>query len=335
MPVELTPLTGTIGSAVRGVRLADAVEGATVAALRATLVDRKVLVFPGQHLDPDELVRAGRLFGELTPAHPVLPPLDGAHPEVLEIDATRSRTDPRYRDEYEQDTWHTDVSFMADPPLGSLLAGVVIPPAGGDTAFVDLQAAYASLSAPVQVLVDGLRAEHDGRKEFDGFLRDNPEGGVWGGRRFTVLEPVVHPVVRVHPESGRRGLFVNPTFTTRIVGLSRLESAGLLDLLYRHATAAEHTFRHRWAEGDVVVWDNRSTMHLGVRDYGDHHRVLHRVTVRGDVPVGVVPAAAVHAAGWSPCRGPLPPPQVVAALAHLGGDDAEAHQHRERPAPEA
>jgi taurine dioxygenase len=282
--LDVVPLAGTIGARVDGLDITADLDGATIATIRAALVDRKVLVFPDQHPDPDELVRFARRFGDLTPAHPVLPPLDDAHPEVLEIDATRSRLDARYRDEYENDTWHTDVSFMADPPLGSLLTGVVIPPSGGDTAFIDLQAAYASLSAPLRSLVDGLEAEHDGRAEFAAFLDANPDGGVWNGRRFTVLEPVVHPVVRTHPESGRRGLFVNPTFTTRVVGVSRRESDALLALLYDHAAQPEHVFRHRWSTGDVVFWDNRSTLHRGVRDFGDAHRVLHRVTIRGTPP---------------------------------------------------
>jgi alpha-ketoglutarate-dependent taurine dioxygenase len=284
---ELTRLGSAFAARVDGLDLrAITSDSAQAVGLRRALATDKVLVFPGQHLSPDELIAAGRLFGTLTLAHPVMPPIDAAHPEVLEIDATRSRTDPRYRDEWENDTWHTDVSFMPDPPLGSLLSGVVIPPVGGDTAFADLQAAYDSLSAPVRSLIDGLAAEHDGRAEFAEHLRERPEGGTWSGRRFTVLEPVDHPVVRVHPETGRRGLFVNPTFTTTIKGLRRVESESLLRLLHEVATAPEHTYRHRWAEGDVVAWDNRATLHLGVRDYGDAHRVLHRVTIAGDVPVG-------------------------------------------------
>ena len=285
--LALTRLGGAFSARADGLELRAVVPGSGDAAeLRRALGEHKVLVFPGQHLSPDELIRAGRLFGELTLAHPVMPPIDADHPEVLEIDATRSRTDPRYRDEWENDTWHTDVSFMPDPPLGSLLAGVVIPSVGGDTAFADLQAAYDALSAPVQALLDGLYAEHDGSSEFAEHLRERPEGGVWSGRRFTVLEPVGHPVVRVHPETGRRGLFVNPTFTTRILGVSRAESDALLRLLHEVATAPEHTYRHRWTAGDVVAWDNRATLHLGVRDYGDAHRVLHRVTIAGDRPAG-------------------------------------------------
>jgi alpha-ketoglutarate-dependent taurine dioxygenase len=282
--LEHTPLTTSIGSEVHGVDLVSA-SAPDFAALRWLLVERKVLVLRQQHLRPETLRDVGRQFGPLTAAHPAMPPIAPTLPEVLEIDATRSRVDPLYRDEYEQDTWHTDVSFMPDPPLGSLLSGIVIPPTGGDTAFADMQAAYTSLSAPLRSLLDGLTAEHDGRGEFAGFLRRRP--GTWNGRPLTTLVPVQHPVVRVHPESGRRGLFVNPTFTTRIVGLSRLESAALLDLLHRHATAPEHVVRHRWHTGDVVIWDNRATMHLGVRDFGDAHRVLHRVTIAGDAPVGV------------------------------------------------
>jgi taurine dioxygenase len=285
--VTVTPLGATIGAELSNLTLGSPLAGDDVAALRRALVEHKVLVARGQHLTPEQLTAAGAQLGPLTAAHPVLPPIDPDHPHVMEIDTTRSRTDPRYRDEYENDTWHTDVSFMPDPPLGSMLSGVVIPPLGGDTAFIDAQAAYASLSEPVRSLIDGLAAEHDGSKEFASFLARSPEGGTWGGRPLRELVPVVHPVVRVHPESGRRSLFVNPTFTTRVVGLSKLESARLLAMLYEHAAIAEHVFRHRWQEGDVVIWDNRSTMHMGVRDYGDAHRVLHRVTVAGDVPVGV------------------------------------------------
>jgi taurine dioxygenase len=289
--MDTARLGPTIGARIDQVALANPLDDAAIAAVRAALVEHKVLVFPAQHLTPSQLVAAAAQFGELTPAHPVLPPIDAAHPEVLEIDATRSRLDPRYRDEYENDTWHTDVSFMPDPPLGSLLSGVVIPDVGGDTAFADMHAAYTSLSAPVRRLVDGLGAEHTGAHEFAGFLRDNPTGGMWSGRRFTVLEPVVHPVVRAHPESGRPSLFVNPTFTTRIVGLARHESDAVLELLYRHAVIPEHVFRHRWSTGDVVFWDNRSTMHLGVRDYGERHRVLHRVTLAGERPQAAFVAA--------------------------------------------
>ena len=278
---SLELLSGTIGAVVQvDVRTAD---DEAIAAVRAALVDRKVLFFRAQHLDAGELVAFARRFGELTPAHPVMPGLDD-HPEVLEVDATRSRLDPRYRDEYENDTWHADVTFMPTPPLGSLLEAKVSPPAGGDTVFADLQAAYDRLSEPIRNLVDGLTAVHDGSAEFARFLATNPDGGVWDGERFTELLPVEHPVVRTHPESGRRGLFVNPTFTSHLVGLSRAESAAILDLLYDHITAQEHLVRWHWSAGDIAFWDNRSVLHYPVRDFGEHHRLMHRVTIRGDRP---------------------------------------------------
>ena len=282
--LEVTRLSGTIGGVVHGVDVTRPLGPETVSDIRQALVEHKVVFFREQQADPRQLVAFGQAFGELTLAHPVMPGLDD-HPEVLEVDATRSRADPRYRDEYENDTWHADVTFMPTPPLGSLLAAKVVPPAGGDTVFADQQAAYRGLSGPMRTLVDGLRAVHHGGASFARFLRTNPDGGIWDGRRFTELDPVEHPVVRTHPESGRRGLFVNPTFTSHIVGLSRRESDALLRLLYEHATSPEYLVRHRWSAGDIAFWDNRSTLHYAVRDYGEQHRLMHRVTIRGDRPV--------------------------------------------------
>lgn len=278
------PLGGTFAAELVDADLTCPLSAEDARALERLLAEHKVLVARRQHLIPDQLVALGRSLGPLTAAHPVLPPLDDEHPEVLEIDTTRSRQDPRYRDEYENDTWHTDVSFMRNPPLGSILSAVVIPGRGGDTAFADLQAAYDTLSAPMRRYLADLDAEHDGRAEFARFLADRPEGGTWDGRRFSVLEPIRHPIVRAHPVTTRPGLFVNPTFTTRILGIPRAESRALLAFLAEHITQVERTFRHRWQEGDVVLWDNRSTLHMGVRDFGDAHRVLHRVTLAGSVP---------------------------------------------------
>jgi taurine dioxygenase len=283
MTLTVDPLGGTIGSVVRGVTLAEPLAPEVRDAIRGALVDRKVLFFPAQALAPAELAAFAAQFGELTPAHPIMPGLAG-HPEVLEVDASRSREDPRYRDEYERDDWHSDVTFMPTPPLGSVLQAEAVPVAGGDTAFADLQAAYASLSPPLRALVDDLVAVHDGRPSFARFLAANGTSFAWDGVAYDEIVPVEHPVVRTHPESGRRGLFVNPTFTSHIVGLSHRESRAVLDLLYAHATAPERVVRWRWAVGDVAFWDNRSTMHYAVRDY-DQHRLMRRVTIRGDRPV--------------------------------------------------
>jgi alpha-ketoglutarate-dependent taurine dioxygenase len=276
--LQLEPLGPHFGAVVHGLDLGTATDE-QLAAVRATLVARKVLFFRDQTLDDDGQVNLGRRIGELTASHPVVGGVDAAHPEVYALDST---------DNGFADVWHTDVTFMKRPPLGSILRAVTLPPAGGDTNWADAQLAYESLSAPVQDLVDGLTAVHDGTREFGYYLaqRRGGQGNEWDGQTVTRLDPVEHPVVRVHPETGRKGIFVNPGFTSHIAGVSDAESRAILDLLYAHLTKPEHIVRHRWRLGDVAMWDNRSTAHYANRDYGTERRVMHRITLRGDIPVG-------------------------------------------------
>jgi alpha-ketoglutarate-dependent taurine dioxygenase len=277
--LDLERLGPGFGAVVHGVDLAAAPDF-TVAAVRRALTAHKVLFFRDQGLDPDSQVRLGNRLGQLTVSHPVVPGLDEAHAEIYALDSA---------DNGFADVWHTDVTFMPRPPLGSILRAVTIPPHGGDTNWADLELAYASLSLPVQRLADQLTAVHDGNREFGYYLaqRRQGEGSLWEGERVRRLDPVEHPVVRVHPETGRRSLFVNPGFTSHIVGVSDAESRHLLELFYAHITKPEHIVRHRWQAGDVAMWDNRATVHYANRDYGDQRRVMHRVTLRGDEPVGV------------------------------------------------
>jgi alpha-ketoglutarate-dependent taurine dioxygenase len=255
-----------------------------VQALREALVDLKVLFFRGQDLTDADQVELGRRLGEVTAGHPVASSsATAATPEIYDIDSA----DPEFSF---SDVWHTDVTFMEKPPLGSILRAVRLPTYGGDTSWVDSQLAYESLSEPVRDLVDRLTAVHDGNREWGAYLRRRGgTGNVWDGEEVTELTPVEHPVVRVHPETGRKGLFVNPGFTSHIVGVSDAESRGILDLLFAHLTKPEHTIRHRWQLGDVGIWDNRSTSHYANRDY-DELRVMRRITLAGDRPVG--PAGA-------------------------------------------
>jgi alpha-ketoglutarate-dependent sulfate ester dioxygenase len=282
--LELEPLGPRFGSVVHDLDLAAATDE-QVAAVRAALVDRKVLFFPGQRLDDDGQVNLGRRIGELTASHPVVGGLDAEHPEVYALDST---------DNGFADVWHTDVTFMKRPPLGSILRAVTLPATGGDTNWADAQLAYDSLAAPVRDLVDQLTAVHDGTREFGYYLaqRRGGRGNEWDGEVVTRLDPVEHPVVRVHPETGRRSIFVNPGFTSHITGVSEFESRAILDLLYAHLTKPEHVVRHRWRPGDVAIWDNRSTVHYANRDYGTERRVMHRITLRGDIPAGPGPRSA-------------------------------------------
>ncbi|HEV7725519.1 MAG TPA: TauD/TfdA family dioxygenase [Modestobacter sp.] len=274
-PLTIDRLGAHHGAQVSGIDLATASDP-EITAVRAALVEHKVLFFSGQQLNPDSQVRLGRRIGELTPSHPVVPGLDEEHPEIYALDAA---------DNGFADVWHTDVTFVRRPPLGSILRAVQVPDVGGDTQWADAAAAYASLSAPVRALADQLTAVHDGSREFGYYLAQRG-GNTWDGKEYARLEPIEHPVVRVHPETGRRSLFVNPGFTSHIAGVSEAESRALLDLFYAHLTQPEHIVRHRWSVGDVAMWDNRATLHYANRDYGDFRRIMHRVTLRGDEPFG-------------------------------------------------
>ena len=275
--LEIQRLEPSIGARVHGVDLSRATDD-QVRAIRAALAEYKVLFFADQHdLHPDGQIALGRRLGEVTESHPVVPGVDEQHPEIYALDSATGGF---------ADVWHTDVTFVRRPPLGSVLRAVVLPPTGGDTQWADLELAYRSLSEPVRHLADQLVAVHDGTREFGYYLAQREERTKWEGEEFRALVPIEHPVVRVHPETGRKGLFVNPGFVSHIKDVSDAESRYLLDLFYAHITKPEHIVRHRWSVGDVVMWDNRSTVHYANRDYGDQRRVMHRITLRGDQPVG-------------------------------------------------
>ncbi len=284
--LRYTPLSATIGAEIRGVDLKRPLSDQTVAELRAALLRYKVIFFRGQHLEPGEHVAFASRFGELTPAHPVIPGIEG-FPEVFEIDYTKAaalqETYGDVADRYDGLSWHTDVTFVEQPPLGSILNAVVIPDAGGDTMFADQQAAYEDLSGPLRAFLGELVAIHDGSRAF-GSLLAKRGGGEWDGKQYRALEPVEHPVVRTHPETGARSLFVNPGFTSHIKGLTAAESDALLQFLYEHTTKPRYVVRYHWREGDLGFWDNRVTQHSVIGDFTGRHRVIQRVTLRGDLP---------------------------------------------------
>jgi alpha-ketoglutarate-dependent taurine dioxygenase len=283
--LDVTPLSGTIGAVIRGLDL-HSLDDATVEAVRRVWLDRRVVFFPDQRLDPDSHQAFAARFGELTEGHPVIPGLTGS-PSVFQIDYTEPREIyANYGDVTTRSQgldWHTDVTFVRRPPMGSVLNAVAIPPAGGDTLFGDQVAAFEDLSPTMQAFLTTLTAVHDGRGQFQAALDQVGEGS-WEGSAVPSLEPVVHPVVRTHPETGDRALFVNRGFTSHIVELERAESDALLAYLYRHSVRPEFTVRYHWTAGDVGFWDNRVTQHSVVGDFGSQPRVIQRVTLRGDEP---------------------------------------------------
>jgi taurine dioxygenase len=277
--LQIRPVSPTIGAEVLGLDLAGDLAAETVAAMRAAWLEHLVLFFPDQDLTPEQQETFARRFGEITEGHPVEPTLPG-HPNVLPIDSVKDRVD----------FWHTDVTFMARPPTGSILYAVQVPDVGGDTMWANTRAAYDTLAPPLQEFCDGLVAYH-----YDpNYAAIVAAGGGqdWDGEHIDRLWPVEHPVVRLHPETGRKNLFVNPQFTVGLKDFPGPQGQALLRLLYDHVIQPERICRYRWHPGTVAFWDNRATMHYGLFDYGDARRVMHRVTLRGDRPIGPTPATS-------------------------------------------
>jgi len=289
--LSVTPKSASIGADIRGVDLREPLDAETVAALRALLLRHKVIFFPGQHLEPAHHLEFARAFGEPTPAHLVIPGIAG-FPEIFQIDyqAGRGSKDDS-RDGNGGLGWHSDVTYVERPPMGSILNAVVMPAAGGDTMWTNQHAAYQALSDSMQDYLSTLTALHSGQKQFGGLLEARKNGNAkkhgeasWEGKP-TELGPTEHPVIRTHPETGERTIFVNAGFTQKIVQLTRSESDALLAFLYAHATRPEFVVRHHWSTGDLAFWDNRATQHSVVGDYGREPRVIQRITLHGDQPV--------------------------------------------------
>jgi alpha-ketoglutarate-dependent sulfate ester dioxygenase len=296
------PLTARTGAEIRGVDLSHPLSDADVQGIRDALHAWRVVFFRDQAIGHAEQIDFGRHFGELTWAHPHEDAPPEGFPEIYTVD--RHRFERRYGAELRKRFrarrsgrfagWHTDVTPAVNPPAGSILRADVIPEFGGDTTWTNLVAAYEGLSDTIKAFVDTLRAEH----RYGVGYQPAGEGDRYADRLRAVPLVSIHPVVRVHPETGERALFVSPGFTDHIVDVGPHESQWILDHLFAEITRPQYQVRFRWKAGSVAFWDNRATAHLGPTDLdaldaaaaadGDPpvERVLHRVTLIGDVPVG-------------------------------------------------
>jgi taurine dioxygenase len=272
--LEIRPLTPTIGAEIRGIDCGADLDDETIAAVRAAWVEHLVVFFPEQHLEREQQIAFAERFGPLTEGHPVEPLLDD-EPKVQPIDSLKDRTN----------FWHTDLTFLKAPPAGSMLRALELPSVGGDTMWADTRAAYEDLGEPLRRLCEELHAVHFA-EDYAQTVADGG-GNSWNGKALRKLQPAVHPVVRVHPETGRKNLFVNPGFTRGLMELPGAQGDDLLRLLYKHMTQAQYLVRYRWSPGSIAFWDNRATMHYGIYDYGADRRVMHRVVLRGDEPKGI------------------------------------------------
>ncbi|MFJ8081154.1 TauD/TfdA dioxygenase family protein [Streptomyces sp. NPDC096205] len=277
MSIDIRKVTATIGAEVTGVDIAKPLDEETVAALREALNVHKALVFDATGLDDEGQQAFARHFGELTTAHPTVPAVEGA-PNVLPVDSEGGRA---------ANHWHTDVTFVLNPPQASTLRSLTIPPYGGETLIANAAAAYRNLPEPLRRLADGLWAEHTNDYDYAVPTEEIDEEQAARRAQFTsITYRTAHPVVRVHPLTGERGLFIGG-FAQRIVGLSAAESRTILELLQAYVVRPENILRHRWSPDQLVLFDNRITQHYAVDNYDGLPRRLHRVTVAGDVPVGI------------------------------------------------
>ncbi|MBX3129060.1 MAG: taurine dioxygenase [Polyangiaceae bacterium] len=264
----------SLGAEVSGVDLRAALDDATFALLHRGLVEHQVLFFRDQDVGPEHHLALARRFGEPV-SHPAYPTVTG-HPEINVLENTPEKP-PKI------DTWHTDMTFMEQPPLGSILRATVVPPSGGDTLWASLFGAWDALSDRLQRYLDGMTATHSFAH---GFRHSLAEAGGWDrlGDAVRANPPVHHPVVRRHPVSGRKALFVNRLFTTHLDGVKESESDALLRFLFDHLETPEISCRFRWRPHSIAFWDNRSTLHRPVNDFWPAHRRMERITIAGDRP---------------------------------------------------
>ncbi|WP_030437682.1 TauD/TfdA dioxygenase family protein [Actinoplanes subtropicus] len=274
--IDVRQIGGRIGAEIGGVDLSADLDDAVFAEIRAALLAHKALVFRGQHLDDDQQLRFAARFGPLTTAHPTVPSVAG-QPNILRVQGDEG---------VRANNWHTDVTFVQSPPAVSTLRAVVVPAYGGNTLIANAAAAYRDLPEPLRALADSLQAVHTNDYDYVRPQFATEEAAeyhkVFVSRRYQTA----HPVVRVHPESGERGLFIGG-FAQRLVGLSGTESRDILRLLQAYVIRPENVLRVQWNVGDLVVFDNRITQHYAPDDYGTQPRRLFRVTVAGDVPAGI------------------------------------------------
>jgi len=276
MPLHIAPLSPALGAQISGLDLSRQLTDPQRQAIEQALLTHQVLFFRDQPLTPHQHARFAANFGELH-IHPIYPNVP-EQPEVLILDT--AVTDVR-----DNAIWHTDVTFLPTPALGAVLSARQVPEFGGDTLWASGIAAFEALSAPMQALLDGLSATHDFTRSFplERFGTTPEDIARWEQTRRQ-HPPLSHPVVRTHPVSGRKSLFVNEGFTTRINELSETESDGMLKFLFSHTTRPEFTIRWRWQQHDVAFWDNRVTQHYAVDDYRPQRRIMHRATILGDAP---------------------------------------------------
>lgn len=279
---EIRPFDGPLGAEVVGLDLSQPLPDADFARIHRAHLDHHVLVFRDQRITPEEQIAFSRRFGPLQIHVLHQFQLEG-HPEVLIVSNVLKDGKPIGLGDAGH-FWHSDLSYKEKPSLGSLLHAQELPAEGGDTLFSNQHLAWETLPAEVKRAVEGRQAEHTYLARYAELQQRSPWRPNLSAEQIAQVKPVLQPVVRTHPETGRRALFVSEHFTTRIVGLPDDESRALLDALFAHSVKPEFVYRHRWQPHDLVFWDNRSLLHLAAGCPADQRRVMYRTTIEGDIP---------------------------------------------------
>jgi taurine dioxygenase len=263
MSIKVTPLTGSVGGLVEGIDLNSPINDAQFAVLRKAFLDHCMLVFRGQYLQPQAQINFTKLWGTPVQNNPLVPVLED-YPLITLVTKIPKAT-------ASTEAWHYDTVYTPNPPKISILSAIKVP-RGGDTMWSNQYLAFERLSPAMQRMIEGLRIKFVGLRL-----------GRMMGVDLDKLPSAVHPMVRVHPDSGRKALYAGHHETAQLIeGMTPAESRPLLDFLYEHSTSPDNIYRHMWQEGDVVMWDNRCTMHYAVHDYGEEERVLHRTTMEDE-----------------------------------------------------
>jgi len=276
--IEVHRIAGTIGAKISGVDLAHDLDDEVVAQIRRIWLDHLVIFFRNQDLPPARFLEVARRFGEVI-EYPFLKGIDG-FPEIIAV------TKLEHEKTNFGGIWHSDTSYLETPPMATMLIAREMPPFGGDTLFANQYLAYETLSDGMKRLLDGLIGINTSAKADASRTREDRRGRIRDGGKAEAQKDYVgeHPVVRTHPETGRKALYVNVAHTLRFKDMTEQESAPLLNYLFRHQSKPEFTCRFRWEPGSLALWDNRCVHHNPVNDYHGYRRVMHRITLKGDKP---------------------------------------------------
>jgi taurine dioxygenase len=273
--ITVTPIAGALGAEIGGVNLSADLDDDVIAEIRSAWLTHLVVFFRDQPISDDRFVTLARRFGEIG-YYPMVPGIEG-HPEIIAVLKERHETVNF------GGIWHSDTTYLERPPSATMLLAREIPPYGGDTLFANQYAAYDALSPRLREILDGLSAINSSARADVSKTREDRIKGTEGADSLIDYESC-HPVVRTHPETGRKALYVNTAHTARFDGMTEEESAPLLAFLWTHQVRPEFTCRFQWAPGSIAMWDNRCAQHNPVNDYHGHRRLLHRITLEGDVP---------------------------------------------------